>query len=78
MVQKILQPAAASHGDACQPDCQWERRRRRAVRWSWGRYTARRGDVWLMRPWLLHPGSRNVGGRVITNFVLKMDRAVPL
>jgi hypothetical protein len=33
-----------------------------------------------MRPWLLHTGARNVGGRVraITNFVLKMDRAVPL
>ena len=72
----MVQPAAG----ACQPDCQWERRRRRAVRWSWGRYTARRGDVWLMRPWLLHTGSRNVGGRVraITNFTLKMDRAVPL
>ncbi len=55
----MVQPAAG----ACQPDLAWERRRRRAVRWSWGRYTARRGgDVWLMRPWLLH---------TITNFVLK-------
>jgi hypothetical protein len=45
-----------------------------------GQIHGKAGDVWLMHPWLLHTGSRNVGGRVraITNFTLKMDRAVPL